>query len=738
MSRRRPIDFLSLSFVDLLTITIGGLGAIIALSAISILQTSEPLKKLEVLTDGPLEVSLNSDWNHQLAAIGGLEPYLWSINKESSCKTKKQEPDGRIALPPGIEITRDGKLTGKVKEQSKPAASYCVPIKVTSLGKNDEEIERYRKRLISSGSATIENVDQQLNNKFKIRSKDIRIIITPPEHHIIEKPVPIFLPDAEVNKNYTTKLLDQGETSTNFARLIKINFGKETVNKEFTYKSGQLSGKPTRIGQYMFEFASNDPYLMYRQDKKVFKTVKYKLNVQEPRHFTGPLKITTKGLGTGRFGERYDYQMSLTGGVPPYSWSAKGLPKGLNIEKSTGLIYGNVTIPNNWETQLKNWGEKVKGTLKSAKVDTLITVRDSQGDTVKDKPFEIFIYPRVTEVKGLKIITGQYDLDDYKLGEHVMFNFTAVGGVEPYTWSSSNLPNGFKILGTGRMYGTANEVGTFNIKVTVQDKDAIETDEKDFKLTIKPKLITIKPIIDPEYKVGLEGEASFNISGGIGKYSVIYEGEKLGIKRQEEKTDGNNFTLKFTPNIPGKHNLRLSVSDEDEKTRPKTENFKINVTKSIVKKDPKVTKPAQGEQRVANGGSSNSSEQGSSSLPGFGSLFSCDPNNDGCILNDTITEDIERKYASISKDRLEIVDISSTSGYFSVTHNGEEWRMYGRGLSSGWSSIRIDLRLKNKDGSVINLNHDYCVYHWSLWRLLLFKAGLFDKPSPSKSCRNNL
>jgi PKD repeat protein len=42
----------------------------------------------------------------------------------------------------------------------------------------------------------------------------------------------------------------------------------------------------------------------------------------------------------GALGVPYSYTMTATGGVQPYSWSARGLPIGLRIRSSTGEIYG--------------------------------------------------------------------------------------------------------------------------------------------------------------------------------------------------------------------------------------------------------------------------------------------------------------------------------------------------------------------------------------------------------------
>jgi hypothetical protein len=41
--------------------------------------------------------------------------------------------------------------------------------------------------------------------------------------------------------------------------------------------------------------------------------------------------------------------MTATGGVPPYTWSANGLPDGLTIDAPTGLIYGAPAVPGSFQ-----------------------------------------------------------------------------------------------------------------------------------------------------------------------------------------------------------------------------------------------------------------------------------------------------------------------------------------------------------------------------------------------------
>jgi subtilisin family serine protease len=53
--------------------------------------------------------------------------------------------------------------------------------------------------------------------------------------------------------------------------------------------------------------------------------------------------VANPGNRTNTTGNSVNLQMSASGGTPPYSWSATGLPAGLSINSSSGLISGTVS-----------------------------------------------------------------------------------------------------------------------------------------------------------------------------------------------------------------------------------------------------------------------------------------------------------------------------------------------------------------------------------------------------------
>jgi hypothetical protein len=54
----------------------------------------------------------------------------------------------------------------------------------------------------------------------------------------------------------------------------------------------------------------------------------------------GGVIITTPSLASGAVGVAYSQTVSATGGLPPYHWSATGLPQGLSIDPNSGTITG--------------------------------------------------------------------------------------------------------------------------------------------------------------------------------------------------------------------------------------------------------------------------------------------------------------------------------------------------------------------------------------------------------------
>lgn len=73
------------------------------------------------------------------------------------------------------------------------------------------------------------------------------------------------------------------------------------------------------------------------------KTTTYKVQIVA----SDKLTLTTSNLPTGIVGVSYNVTLSASGGISPYTWSTIGLPEGLSISSSSGVISGTPTADCN-------------------------------------------------------------------------------------------------------------------------------------------------------------------------------------------------------------------------------------------------------------------------------------------------------------------------------------------------------------------------------------------------------
>jgi uncharacterized protein (TIGR03437 family) len=158
-----------------------------------------------------------------------------------------------------------------------------------------------------------------------------------------------------------------------------------------------------------------------------------------------PLIISCPPVGTPVQGRLYNLQCMGSGGTPPLAWSAAGLPKGLSINPTSGLISG---IPT------------VLGVFSAT-----VTLTDSSMPTAQTQSVTLngnVSLPPLTVNCGAvgKLVQGQF----YTL------ECLASGGTKPYKWSAGGLPNGISIdSSTGLIRGTPTVLGPFSATITVID-----------------------------------------------------------------------------------------------------------------------------------------------------------------------------------------------------------------------------------------------------------------------------
>jgi large repetitive protein len=327
-------------------------------------------------------------YSFQLTATGGCGPalpYQWTLLNGS-------------ALPPGLTLDFGGLIHGtpttagdysfwvNLSDQNPPSASWCRPA----------EAQRQLFIKVVQGLSIVQR----------------QSALTP----------------AQLNTPYNNQLSVSGQ---NGAILTwSIASGALPTGLTLNSSTGLISGTPTALGDSSFQIKVTDGN---RQD-----TQSYTLAV------VNALKITSPAAAAAEVGRPFQYTLTAEGGKSGYSWSATGVPTGLNLDGATGAITGTPTTAGVANIQ--------------------VTVKDSIG---------------LTQTIDLKLVVAaelqlvKRALPSAKTGRSYHAHLYVSGGVSPKRWTiiGGALPAGIHLNArTGALTGTPRHAGTAHIYVSVRDK----------------------------------------------------------------------------------------------------------------------------------------------------------------------------------------------------------------------------------------------------------------------------
>jgi hypothetical protein len=325
-------------------------------------------------------------YSFQLTATGGCGPalpYQWSLLQS--------------AMPPGLTMDSSGLIHGtpttagdysfwvNLSDQNPPSASWCRP--------------ESAQRLLSM------KIVQGLN--------------------IVQRQ-PVLTP-AQLNVPYSLQFTATGGGNPTWS--IVANSGNLPAGLQLS-STGLLSGTPTAAGDYHFKVQALDGS---RSDAQT-----YTLQVAPQ------LKVTSPAAAAGEVGRPFQLNLTAEGGRTAYSWSATGLPTGLNLDAATGAITGVPTTAGLSNVQ--------------------VTLKDSIGLTQT-------IDLKLAVAAQLQLIKRA--LPSAKSGRAYHARLYVTGGVSPERWTiiGGALPAGIHLNSrTGALTGTPRRAGTAHLYVSVRDK----------------------------------------------------------------------------------------------------------------------------------------------------------------------------------------------------------------------------------------------------------------------------
>ena len=206
-----------------------------------------------------------------------------------------------------------------------------------------------------------------------------------------------------------------------------------------------LTGTPASTGTYSASFQVQDSSATPQTAGSAMMNIT--VNAPSP----SPLTITTTILPSGTVGSSYSAAVAASGGTTPYTWSATGLPPGVNLNSSTGALSGSPTTSGSYSPSFQ---------LKDSSSPAL-TATSSIGISVAAAP------PAQLKVTTASLPAGAQ-------GSPYSATLTASGGTSPYTWTvaTGSLPPGVTLSSAGALSGTPTSPGTFAASFQVKDSAA--------------------------------------------------------------------------------------------------------------------------------------------------------------------------------------------------------------------------------------------------------------------------
>ena len=276
------------------------------------------------------------------------------------------------------------------------------------------------------------------------------------------------------------------------------------------------------------------------------------------------LTITTTSLPAGTVGAAYNSSVTASGGTTPYTYSASGLPGGLSISSSTGVITGTPA-------------QSAAGTASA-----IIKVTDSSQPSSQSANTSLSITISPASPAPLTITTTSLP-NGVATSPYPSTTLQAAGGVPPYTWalaSGSSLPAGLSLSTAGVLSGTPTAASSGPLTFVVTDSSTTpNTAQASLTLTISGGGggggLTLITTSLPAATVNTAYSTTLAVTGGVAPYTFT-------LANSTALPAGLNLSsagvINGTPTAAGSTQFSVTVTDSTPPTAfSLTSNLSITV-----------------------------------------------------------------------------------------------------------------------------------------------------------------
>ncbi|HYE79740.1 MAG TPA: Ig domain-containing protein, partial [bacterium] len=391
-----------------------------------------PCEPLAIANTGFADPVLGQAYNATLFATGGVPPYAWALASTSG------------PLPSGLTVDPSGAIMGTPDDPEQVGRPFTFTLEATDacpLGAQTSQAEF---------TVTLQPAPD---------CPDPAITTTELANPVLGEPYNQPLEVAGGEAPFTFEVLKGGVLPTGIA-----------LSSE-----GVLSGTPENLEEVGIQFSFTVQVTDSCEFGAGVDTESYTITLQ-PEPCTD-LVILNTGFADPVLGQAYNASL-LADGEPPFIWEFLdgSLPAGLTVEPE-GILGGTPTDP-------KEVGQEFTFTLQVSDVCNDVPRAVEGTFTFTLQPAEACDPPVIQDPEATDPVFGQ----------EYLLQFTATGGVEPYTWSLDEgvLPEGLSFTPEGTITGTPtdpNQVGIrFPVQVQVADNCpfAPGTDTFDLLLVVQP------------------------------------------------------------------------------------------------------------------------------------------------------------------------------------------------------------------------------------------------------------